>query len=132
MNILEALRSTVEAIKTWSDENKVQKVNGKGLSTNDYTNIDRKKVEGIPNDLIILNGKLFLAQDGTPLTESAVTLPSGGGGGSSSASVTLKNLLPSNTITVAYGSSANLVFEYSSSEAETAPGIAYIYIFQIL
>ena len=128
MNIMDALRQVTSSIKSWTDENKVQKVNGKGLSTNDYTNLDRQKVEGMPNDLVILDGKLFLAQDGAPLTESAVTLPSGGGGGSSSASVTLKNLLPSNTITVAYGSSANLVFEYSSSEAETASGIAYIYL----
>ena len=79
MNIMDALRQVTSSIKSWTDENKVQKVNGKGLSTNDYTNIDRKKVEGIPNDLVILDGKLFLAQDGTPLTESAVTLPSGGG-----------------------------------------------------
>ena len=47
MNILDALRSTVEAIKTWSDENKVQKVNGKGLSTNDYTTDEKNKLAGI-------------------------------------------------------------------------------------
>lgn len=80
IDIMDALRRTTSSIKNWVDDNKVQKINGKGLSTNDYTNIDRQKVERMTNDLVILDGKLFLAQDGTLLTESAVTLPSGGGG----------------------------------------------------
>ena len=84
IDIMDALRRTTSSIKNWVDDNKVQKINGKGLSTNDYTNIDHQKVEGMPNDLVILDGKLFLAQDGTPLTASAVALPSGGGGGGGS------------------------------------------------
>ena len=49
MDILEAFRSTVVAIKAWADENKVTKVSGKGLSANDYTNADKEKLNGIEN-----------------------------------------------------------------------------------
>jgi hypothetical protein len=80
MDIMKALEIVITAIKTWADENKVQKVNGKGLSSNDYTTADKNKVENIANDLVILDGKLYLAQDGTPLTDSAVLLPKDIGG----------------------------------------------------
>ena len=82
MNVLDALKKSISAIKEWTDENKVQKVSGKGLSTNDYTNADKEKVsqiETIPNDLVVLDGKLYLAQDGIILDDSAVSLPSVGG-----------------------------------------------------
>ena len=49
MNILDALKSTVSTIKSWVDENKVQKVSGKGLSTNDYTTDEKNKLSGIEN-----------------------------------------------------------------------------------
>ncbi len=49
MDILEAFRSTVVAIKVWADENKVTKVSGKGLSTNDYTDTDKEKLSSIEN-----------------------------------------------------------------------------------
>lgn len=130
MDVLNAIRSTVETIKSWVDENKVQKVSGKGLSANDYTTVDKNKVASMPNDLVILDGKLFLAQDGIPLTDSAVTLPEGGGGGSSSV-ITLTNLLGSNSLTVATGQSVELKFSFSSSETD-ANGTVYIYVNDVL
>lgn len=130
MDIMKALETVTSAIKSWVDENKVQKISGKGLSSNDYTMTDKNKVASMPNDLVILDGKLFLAQDGTPLVDSAVTLPEGGGGGSS-ATITLKNLLDSNTITVAVGGDANLKFSFESSEDDSG-GTAYIYVGGVL
>ena len=129
MDIMNALERVITAVKTWTDENKVQKVSGKGLSTNDYTTTDKNKVANIANDLVILDGKLYLAQDGTPLTDSAVTLPEGGGG--ASVTITLKNLLDSNTLTVAVGGEANLEFNFASSE-DDGNGIAYIYVGGVL
>lgn len=128
MEILKAFEKVTSAIKEWTNDNKVQKVVGKGLSTNDYTNSDRDKVGAIPNDLVVLDGKLYLAQDGIVIDDSAVTLPSGGGGesGGSSSAVTLKNLLDSNILVVAAKQEANLKFSFSSSEAES--GTAYVYI----
>lgn len=135
INIMEALRRTTDAIHDWTSEKldkKVDKVGGKSLSTNDYTTVDKNKVANMPNDLIILDGKLFLAQDGTPLTDSAVTLPEGGGGGGGpSATITLKNLLDSNILTVAVGGEANLKFSFASSEDDNG-GTAYIYIGGVL
>lgn len=127
MDILSALKKSVSSVREWVDENKVQKVSGKGLSTNDYTTIEKNKVAAMPNDLVILDGKLFLAQDGTPIDDSAVTLPSGGGGGGGSATVTLKNLLDSSTITTAVNGKAILKFSFASSETED-DGICYIYV----
>lgn len=132
LSVMDALKQTITAIKNWTDENKVQKVSGKGLSTNDYTTAEKNKVAAIPNDLVVLDGKLYLAQDGTPLPETAVTLPSGGGSGSgSSATITLKNLMDSNTLTVAVGGDANLKFSFESSEDDNG-GTAYIYVGSIL
>ena len=127
MDVMNALKKVTSSIKEWVDENKVQKVSGKGLSTNDYTTSDKNKVANIPNDLVVLNGKLYLAQDGITINDSAVTLPSGGGSGGSSAAVTLKNLLDSNVLTVAVGGDANLKFSFESSEDDSG-GTAYIYI----
>ena len=126
MDIMSALKKVTSDIKNWTDDNKVAKVSGKGLSTNDYTTADRAKVQNIPNDLLILDGKLYLAQDGTPMDDSAVTLPSGGGGGSS-ATITLKNLLESSTITTALGGKAILKFSFESSETDEN-GTCYIYV----
>ena len=132
MDILQALRKSLESMKAWTDENKVAKVSGKGLSTNDYTTADKNKVANMANDLVVIDSKLYLAQDGVPIEESAVTLPSGGGGGGgSSATITLKNLLDSNTLTVAVGGEANLEFNYASSEYD-GDGTAYIYVGGIL
>lgn len=140
MEILEALKQVTTSIKEWADDNKVAKVSGKGLSTNDYTTADKKKVSSMPNDLVVFDGKLYLAQDGVPITDSAVTLPSGGGGGGSggggggggsSAIITLKNLLNSTTLTVAVNGEANLKFSFESAEDDSG-GMAYIYVGDIL
>ena len=61
------------------------------------------------------------------MPDSAVTLPSGGGSGGSSATIILKNLLDSNTLTVAVGGNAILKFSFESSEDDNG-GTAYIYI----
>lgn len=135
MDILEALKQVTTSIKEWADNNKVAKVSGKGLSTNDYTTADKKKVSSMPNDLMVFDGKLYLAQDGVPIVDSAVTLPSGGGGGGtgsgSSATITLKNLLDSTTLTVAVDGEANLKFSFASSEDDSG-GTAYIYVGDVL
>ena len=131
MDILNSLKKVTQSIKDYVDANKVAKVSGKGLSTNDYTNSDKQKVNNIPNDLVILDGKLFLAQDGTPLSDSAVTLPEGGNGGGSNAAITLTNLLDSNVITAASGQVANLKFSFESSETDKN-GTAYIYVGDVL
>ena len=133
MDIMKAFETVTSALKTWVNENKVQKVSGKGLSTNDYTTSDKNKVANMPNDLVILDGKLYLAQDGTPLTDSAVMLPEGGGGGgSSSTSITLTNNLPSTNITAVVDGDVFLQFNYMSSEDETGNGTAYIYAGDVL
>ena len=128
MNVMDALKKVVSSIKEWVDENKVQKVSGKGLSSNDYTTADKNKVAAMANDLIVMDGKLYLAQDGVPLENTAVTLPSGGGSGAgSSATITLKNLLDSTTLTTAVGGEAILKFSFESSEDDSG-GTAYIYV----
>lgn len=132
ISIIEALKNVTESIKAWADENKVTKVSGKGLSTNDYTTADKNKVANIANDLVVIDSKLYLAQDGVPIEDSAVTLPSGGGsGGGTSEAITLKNLLDSNTLTVAVGGEANLEFNFASSE-DDGNGTAYIYVGGVL
>ena len=132
MDIMDALKQVTSSIKNWADDDKVQKVSGKGLSTNDYTNAEKNKVANIANDLVVLDGKLYLAQDGVVLDDSAVTLPSGGsGGGGSSASITLKNLLDSTTITAATGGDVIVRFSFASSE-DDAGGTCYIYVGDVL
>ena len=135
MNILDAIVSAAKQVRDWVDENKVQKVNGKGLSTNDYTNEDKSKVnqiDGLPNDLVVLDGKLFLAKDGVIMEDSAVTLPEGGGGGSSSGSITLSNNLPSADIIAVVGGDVFLKFNYASTEDPTGDGTAYVYVGDVL
>ena len=126
LDIIEALTRVTTSIKTWVDENKVEKVSGKGLSSNDYTNTDKNKVANIANKLVVLDGKLYLAKDGIPLEDTAVTLPSGGTSGSS-ATITLQNLLDSTTLTTAVGGEAILRFNFESSE-DSSGGTAYIYV----
>lgn len=136
MDIMKALKEMTSSIKTWVDDNKVQKVSGKGLSTNDYTTYDKNRVAAIPNDLVVLDGKLYLAQDGVTIDDSAVVLPSGGGGGGGgvipSNAITLKNRLQSTSITAVVGSDVNLQFYYKSTEDETGEGTAYIYVGEVL
>lgn len=134
MDVMNAFKKVTSSIKEWADENKVQKVSGKGLSTNDYTTADKNKVANMANDLVVIDSKLYLAQDGVPIMDSAVSIPSGGGGGGgggSSSVITLKNLLESNTLTVAIGSEANLKFSFASSEHD-GNGTVYIYVGDVL
>ena len=77
MDVLSAIISAIQQVKDWVDDNKVQKVNGKDLSTNDYTTEDKDKVSNMANDLIVLDKKLYLAKDGVPIVDSEVTLPDG-------------------------------------------------------
>lgn len=132
ISIIDALKQVTTSIKEWTDENKVTKISGKGLSTNDYTDADKDKLDNInqiPNDLVVLDNKLYLAQDGAIMDESAVTLPTGGGGGTSAA-ITLTNNLSSSTITSIVGGDVLLEFNYSSSEDEN--GTAYVYVDDVL
>lgn len=52
MNIMSAFEKITLAIKSWVDENKVQKVSGQGLSTNDFTNDYKAKLDNIDNTLV--------------------------------------------------------------------------------
>ena len=133
ISIMEAFKNVTESISEWANEklnNKVDKISNKGLSTNDYTTADKNKVANMANDLVVIDSKLYLAQDGVPIQDSAVTLPSGGGGGSS-ATITLKNLLDSNTLTVAVGGEAKIEFSFASEEYD-GNGTAYIYVGGVL
>jgi hypothetical protein len=75
MELIKALEEVVCAIKSWVDANKVSKVEGMGLSTNDYTSEDKNKVANIPNGLVIIDDKICLAQNGIAIENAAVTLP---------------------------------------------------------
>ena len=44
MDIMDALKQVTSSIKNWADDDKVQKVSGKGLSTNDYTTAEKNKL----------------------------------------------------------------------------------------
>lgn len=130
MNIIEALKQVTERIWSKTEENlneKVDKISGKSLSTNDYTTADKQAVSTIPTELTLLDGKLYMSKNGE-LLSSGVTLPSGSGSGSvSSNAITLTNLLESNLLTVAMGQEANLKFSFESNESD-ANGMAYIYV----
>lgn len=135
IDVLTALKNTTVKIREWTDEkleNKVNKDGNKKLTDENYTTAEKTKLGEMPTGLQVLENKLYLTNDDGIIESTATTLPSGsGGGGSSSASITLVNLLDSNEITVATGSSANLVFEYASSETDAA-GTAYIYVGDVL
>lgn len=47
MDFISALRQVTSAIRKWVDDNKVDKVSGKGLSTHDYTTAEKNKLSGI-------------------------------------------------------------------------------------
>ena len=118
MEIMEALKVVTNQIKNWTDNKKADKKTVESISS------------AMPNDLVVLDGKLYLAKDGTPFNDSMVTLPEGGGGGGGggvgpSPSITLNNKLSSSTLVAASGSAANLVFYFAS----TNPGNGTAYIF---
>ena len=123
MNIMEALEQMTKSIKEWVDNNKVSKAVGKDLSTCDYTQEHRDKVNNMPNDLVIINGKLYLAQDGIPFIDSAVTLSDINGGNGQNGVVALTSKSPS-SIAVTAGEDVFIEFDYNSNESVT--GVAYV------
>ena len=83
------------------------------------------------NGLTVIDGKLYLTENGV-VASNGVTLPQGGGsGGPSGGSVTLTNLMEDNEITVAKNAPANISFNYVSSE-DTGNGTVYIYVNELL
>lgn len=76
ISVIDALKIVTESIRAWTDENKVEIIPGKGLSTNDYATEDKNKVNNIANNLVVIDEKLYLAKDETPVS-SGVYLPSG-------------------------------------------------------
>jgi hypothetical protein len=129
MDILEALRTSIQAIRDWADDKKVDKDGNKKLTDENYTTSEKARVKNMVTGIGVIDGKLYLKNDDGIIESTATVLPSGGGGGSSSASITLVNKLPTTELTVALGGDANLVFEYSSSETdETTSATAYVYI----
>lgn len=116
MDILSAFEKTTRKIKEWADKTKADKTT---------VNLMSEQLKELPNDLVVIEGKLYLAKDGTPLEDSAIELPEGGGGGTSAA-ITITNKLPSSTLVAASGSEANLVFYFSSTNL--GDGTAYIFV----
>ena len=83
MDIMSAFRTSIEQIANWSNNklsSKVDKVDGKALSTNDYTQTDKEKVNNMATSLSISDGNLFLSNDSGIIENSGVILPSGAGG----------------------------------------------------
>ena len=130
MDVLSAIVSAVKQVKEWADENKVAKDGNKKLTDENYTLSEKTRVKNMVTGLSVVGDKLYLKNDDGIIESSATTLPSGSGtGGGSSASITLVNKLDSNELTVALGGSANLVFEYASSETDdSTAATAYVYI----
>ena len=127
MNVMEALQRTITAIKDWTDENKVQKVSGKGLSSNDYTARDKQKVDGMATGLVVFDDVLYLKTDAGYISDSGVDLSQygggGGEGGTSSGKVTLENLLDSNEILTAFGAETVVRFSYKSSSSSNGTAV---------
>ena len=108
MDIMSALKKVTTDIRDWTNNTKADKNIVDSMSTN--MNVMSEKLDGIPNDLVIIEGKLYLAQDGTPLDDTAVQLPEGGGGGSGpSQSITLTISVPNSTIPLIHASSSVLL-----------------------
>lgn len=128
MDILNALKTTTEQIKHWANKTKADKTMVNSISEEVET--INGKLDKVPNDLVILQGRLYLAQDGVPLSGTDVTLPEGGGGGSGGGDIgtgiTVINKLTSDTIVVASGAKVELKFFFSS--VRSGNGTAYIYV----
>lgn len=102
MDIMGAFKATTDAIRSWADQK-------------------------IPTKFEVVDDQLYLANEFGVISEG-ITLPSGGGGGGGGGYVTLKNQLPSTTVTVAAGSPANLTFEYKSTADEGNYGTLTVYV----
>lgn len=112
IDVLSALGITTDKIKLWTRQ-RLNDMNSK-----------------IADGFSVSDGKLYLSKDGEVISDG-IDLPSGGGGGGSTGSVAVKNLLNSNTLTVATGQSVNLKFSFISSETED-DGTVYIYVDNVL
>ena len=100
MEIMKALQMTTAAIKDWANTK-------------------------IPTKLTVdEDNMLYLSNEDGVLSEG-IQLPQGGGG--SGGYVTVKNKLPSTTLTIASGGIANLIFEYRSTE-DDGNGTVTIYV----
>lgn len=137
---MQALDKVTTDISTWTKDKlaagldkKVDKVNGKELSSNDYTTEDQLRVKNMATKLILEEGKLCLGNDSEEVISNWISLPSGGGGGSGSGSgsgstaVTLR-LIGSNNLTYAVGQPANISFNFDSSEAPGYDGTMVVYV----
>lgn len=137
IGIMEALENATVAIRDWTKnkldtglDKKVDKVQGKVLSDNNYSQVDKDKVANMPDNLVVIDNMLYLAQGNNPIIDSAVELPeggvgSGGGGGGGSDSVTVKDLMPSTDFSVALGAKEVWVrFEFMSTKS--TKGTAFI------
>ena len=61
ISIIEAFRNTTESISAWTNEklnNKVDKVSNKGLSTNDFTDTYKNKIDNLPDNLVTVVSEL--------------------------------------------------------------------------
>ena len=130
LSVMEALGYTTQRIMSWASEkldDKVNKDGNKKLTDENYSLVEKNKVGKMATGLQVLDGKLYLTNDGGIIESTATALPSGGGSGSgSSAAITLINLLESTTLTTSVGGDAVLQFSFESSESNS--GTAYIYV----
>lgn len=130
ISIEEALGSVTAKIADWTNkkikaglDEKVDKVQGKSLSTNDYTKADKNKVDTMPDGLNLIDKKLYLTQNGKLISSSYADFSNfsvGGGGGGGSANVHAQSVSPE-TFAVALSEDDNedvtVTFNFTSSAA---------------
>ena len=136
IGIMDAFEQTTTSIRNWAEnklksglDKKVDKVQGKVLSDNNYSEDDKNKVNNIPNNLIVIDRLLYLAKDNERILDSAIELPAGGGGGSGgggsgSANVTA-TALSSQKFSIAFGATEVWIkIRFQSDSIDT--GTAYV------
>ena len=72
MDILSALRNVVTGIKSWVNkklEDKVDKIEGKSLSTNDFTNVEKSKIANLGT---MANKSVVEKSDLSPLVQESL------------------------------------------------------------
>lgn len=126
MDIMNALIATTQQIRDWTNKTKADKKTVNAMSSNIDTMT--QKLDGMPNDLVIIDKRLYLAQDGKPLDGTDVPLPEGGGGGGGgpSTAITLIDKMPPGDVVVASGTPAYLKFYFESTNL--GDGTAYIFV----
>lgn len=129
VKIIDAFREVTSSIKEWADENKVQKISGKGLSTNDYTTAEKTKVANMATGLIVVDDILYLKKDNGYISDTGVDLSQYGGGsesgGSTNDQVTVE-AIGSNNITAASGKKIYLNFKFTSKKSTSGTAVIYI------